>query len=417
MLRLGERCTAVRGPLICPAADGPRLTLIEDGLITLDSAGRINSVGPTPAGCTEPVTAPGAVWLPGFVDTHVHHPQTRIIGSGTGPLLDWLARSVFPEEARLADPAYAAEVTDEFIDALVAQGTTTSVVYGSSLPPATDALFAALAQAGLRADVGLTLMDQGCPEGVCVPDAVAQAASEALVDRWHGHDGGRLRFVVTPRFALSCSRAQMRAAGDLAEKHGLWVQTHIAENQAELKAVAAAFPEARDYLAVYADHGLAGPRTILAHCIWFDDAAWDRVAALGCTVSHCPDSNFFLGSGAMDLAAPAARGVRVGLGSDVGAGRSFSMRQAAASAWDAARIRRVDVGAEQLLWHATAGGAAACGRPEVGRLAPGLAGDLVAVDVPAYTLDRGPQAVYEALAFRRDVEPVRHTVVQGRVLR
>ncbi len=409
--------TPVRGRLVCPAADAPHLSIIDDGLVTFDADGRIASVGPAPAGCAVPETAPGAVWLPGFVDTHVHHPQTRIIGSATGPLLDWLAQSVFPEEARLADAAYAAAVTDEFCDALIAHGTTTAVVYGSSLPSATDQLFAALAARGLRADVGLTLMDRDSPDGVRVPADVAQAASEQLIARWHGHDGGRLRFVVTPRFALSCTRRQMRDAGDLAERHGLWVQTHIAENTAELAAVAAEFPEAADYLAVYADHGLAGPRTVLAHCIWFDDAAWDRVAALGCTVSHCPDSNFFLGSGAMDLAAPQARGVRVGLGTDVGAGRSFSLRQTAASAWDAARVRGARADAEGLLWLATAGGAAACGRPEVGRLAPGLAGDLVAIDVPAYVLDRSPQALFEALVFRRDAGPVRHTLVQGRRLR
>lgn len=411
------RWTAIRGRVLRPHPEQPRFERLDDALITLDGAGRIVSVGPAPADCAVPETAPGAVWMPGFVDTHVHYPQTRIIGSAQGPLLEWLERAVFPEELKFFDEGYASTVADEFCTALIDNGTTTASIFGSSAPGATEVLFAHLDWAGLRADVGLTLMDRGAPHGLCVPPSVALGAAEHFVEAWHGHDAGRLRFSITPRFALSCTSGLMRGAGDLAEKHALPIQTHIAENKAEIAATAEAFPEAHDYLSVYADHGLIGPRTLLAHCIWFDDAVWDRVAEAGCAVTHCPDSNFFLGSGAMRLAAPEVRGVRVGLGTDVGAGRTFSVPRTAASAYDAARITDSDTDAERLLWRATVGGAQAMGLEQVGLIEPGYAADLVAIDLPEWALREPPHRLFELLVFRHDAGPVRHTVVAGRCLR
>jgi guanine deaminase len=389
---------------------------MDDALLTVGPDGRLLAVEPAPPGCTVAVTAPGAVWMPGFVDTHLHYPQTRIIGSAHGPLLEWLDRAVFPEEMKFYDEGYASAVAEEFCGSLVRHGTTTSSIYGSSAPGATDLLFAHLDWAGLRADVGLTLMDRGAPRGVCVPATMALEASAHFVETWHGRDD-RLRFSVTPRFALSCTSELMRGAGDLAQRHGLPVQTHISENEAEIEATAQAFPESADYLSVYADHGLIGPKTLLAHCVWFDDGVWDRVAEAGCAVTHCPDSNFFLGSGAMRLAAPEARGIRVGLGTDVGAGRTFSVPRIAASAYDAARITESPTDAERLLWYATTGGAVALGLDRVGRLEPGFAADLVAIDVPDWLRAEPTQRLFETLIFCHDAGPVRHTVVAGRMLR
>jgi len=262
--------------------------------------------------------------------------------------------------------------------------------------------------------MGMTFMDRGAPDGVLVPAEKALAAAEDLVRRWHGFDGGRLRYCVTPRFALSCSAPLMRGAADLARRHDLWVQTHVAENTAEIAAVAERFPKAEDYLGVYADHGLVGHQTLLAHCIWFDEPAWDRVAAAGCAVSHCPDSNFFLGSGQMALDAPSRRGVRVGLGTDVGAGRSFSLRRVAAGAYDTALLTGSSADAESLLWLATAGGAQALGLGDrVGALRPGYEADLVAVDLPPHRAREGHE-LFEALAFEQDAGPVAGTYVRGR---
>ena len=412
----------LRGRLLCPRPEEARVEVLRDGLLEIDALGRIAAVGPAPADCDVEESFPGAVLLPGFVDTHVHFPQTRILGSASGPLLPWLLRSVFPEEARFAEARYAAAVAWEFCEQLVRHGTTCAAIYSSSHPIAATLLFTELERRGLRALAGLTLMDRGAPPELLLAAGPALAACTELVERWHGVDRGRLQFCVTPRFALSCTPELLRGAAALAERHGLPVQTHLAENCDEIAATAAAFPGSRDYLGVYEDHGLCGPRSLFAHCVHLSEESWDRMAAGGAAVAHCPDSNFFLGSGSMDLQAPTRRGVRVGLGTDVGAGRSFSLRQVMAAAHDAALVvagrgggERERVTAEGLLWHATRGGARALGLAQVGCLAPGYEADVVALDVPEAIGE--VEALFDAIAFRRDAGPARAVLVRGRTLR
>lgn len=408
------RLTTLRGRLLRPTETGG-IELIDDARIDIDPAGRIRSIAPADPDDPHPETRPGAIWIPGFVDTHVHFPQTRVIGSAAGPLLDWLETTVFPEEARFVERTYAETVADEFCAALAAAGTTTAAIYSASSPTATDALFAALDRHGLRARAGLTLMDRGAPPALCVPADVALPALERLVDRWHGHDD-RLHVCVTPRFALSCTDPLLRGAARLAERHDLWIQTHLSENDAEIAATRAAFPDAADYLAVYADRGLLGPHSLFAHCIWLSDSEWDRLAAADAAVAHCPDSNFFLGSGQMPLSCALDRGIRTGLGTDVGAGRTFSLRRIAASAYDTALITQSKTTPEALLWLATAGGAAALGYADrTGRLDPGYDADLVALDLPAHLGPNTPLTpLLDALLFRHDAGPAAATYVRGR---
>ena len=352
--------------------------------------------------------------VPGFVDTHVHYPQTRVIGRAGAPLLAWLEGTIFPEEARFASEPYARAVAASFVAALAAAGTTTASVYGSSHERATDVLFEALAASGLRARAGLTLMDQRSPEDLCVPRDAAMAACARLADRWHGHDGGRLGFAVTPRFALSCSRALMEDAARFADARGLPIQTHLSEHPAEGAAVLAEHPFASDYLGVYEAVGLLGPRTLLAHAIHLSDAEWDRIAARGARVAHCPDSNFFLGSGRMRLAAARRRGVVVGLGSDVAAGRSFDLRRAMSYAYDNALCLGDRVSAEDLFTMATLGGAQALGLDGVtGSLVPGKEADFLALSLPAPadSLD----AVLAQIAFSDGVRVERAFVRGARV--
>jgi guanine deaminase len=401
----------LRGRVLSPRAGEPRVDELADATIEIDADGRIVAVAPAPPGCTVPETHPGAVLLPGFVDTHIHFPQLRVLGSASGPLLEWLQRSVFPEEARFADRAYAAAVARELCDALIARGTTCAAIFSSSHPGATDALFGELDRRGLRGFTGLTLMDRGAPPAVLLEPGAALDACAALHERWHGHDRGRLQLSIVPRFALSCTEPLLRAAASFASRHGLLIQTHISENRDEIRATAEAFPGAVDYLAVYERYGLVGARTILAHCIWLSDREWERVAGHDAAVAHCPDSNFFLGSGCMPLAKASARGIRIGLGTDIGAGRTFSMRRVAASAYDTALLVEAPVTPEELLWRATAGGAAALGLGGViGRIAAGFDADLVAVDVPDAATGA---AAIDHLLFRHDAGPVRATYVRG----
>lgn len=408
---LRTSATRLRGSLLCPDPARPGFRLLEDGVIDVDDAGRIVAVTAAAPSEATPITHPGALLLPGFVDAHVHYPQTRILGSASGPLLDWLAAAVFPEEARFAAQAHAEAVAVEFCAAMIRQGTTCAAIFSSPHPAATDALFAELDRRGLRALAGLTLMDRGAPPENLLAAGPALAAAEALCERWHGHDRDRLRFCVTPRFALSCTPALLRGAADLARARGLWVQTHLAENHAELAATAAAFPGVRDYLAVYDDHGLCGERSLFAHCIHLEGDAWERLAARGAAVAHCPDSNFFLGSGAMRLRSASERGLRVGLGTDVGAGRTFSLRRVAARAYDAALLREAPIDAGEALWRATRGGALALGLADTcGALEPGLDADLAVIErPPAGDLRR----LLDAIVFGLDAGPVIAAYVRG----
>ena len=401
----------LRGRLLAPDPDAPGWTERADALVALDAGGRVVSVADAPAGCTVPETWPGAVILPGFVDGHLHYPQFRMTGSASGPLLTWLATTTFPEEARFAGPAYAEEVAHGLCGALAAAGTTTCSLYGSPHPAATDTLFRALDGWGLRAQAGMTLMDRDAPPENLLAPRAALAACRGHAARWHGHDDGRLRVVLTPRFAISCTPALLRGVGALAAELGLPIQTHISENTDEIAYTAELFGSSADYLGVYEDHGVLQAGTLLAHCIHLSASEWARLVAADAVVVHCPDSNFFLGSGVMGLQAALDRGARVCLGSDIGGGRAFSMRRVAARAYDASLLAGARVAPETLLWLATRGGARALGvGARVGCIAPGFDADLVAIDLPP----GGVGSIFDQLLFREDHGPVRATLVRGR---
>lgn len=413
---LDELPTTIRGRVLAP--DPATRTIVDwlDALIHVDAAGVITRIEAAPASTPVPPTWPGSVIVPGFVDTHLHFPQTKIVGSATGPLLEWLERSVFPEETRFVDREYATTVAATFCQRLAAAGTTCAGVYSSAHPAATEVLFEALDRAGLRATAGLTLMDRGAPAEVILDAATALATTADLVDRWHGHDDDRLRVAVVPRFALSCTPELLRGAARLARERAILVQTHLSENLAEITAAVAAFPGSRDYLSVYEDHGCVGSHVVFAHCVHLSHDEWGRLAAADMAVAHCPDSNFFLGSGCMPLRHALDHGVRVGLGTDIGAGRTFSIRRVAASAYDAALVCRQPVTPTELLWLATRGGSLVLGRGgRTGCIAAGYEADLVAIDVDDLTR-QDTARVIDAVLFDHDAGPVRATMVRGRVV-
>jgi guanine deaminase len=404
---------ALRGTVLTPLLQGG-VSFEQDGVVLVDERGRIRYVGSfarSPHRGVVRDVRPGLI-IPGFVDSHTHFPQTRIIGRATGPLLDWLEGSVFPEEARFRTPSYAEPVAKELVGRLIRSGTTTAAIFSSSSARATEILFAHLAESGLRAMVGLTWMDQRCPKVLAVPRSQALRDSTRLVRKWHGFDRGRLRFAVTPRFALSCSRAMLRAAGDFARAHELPVQTHIAENRREGDETLRAHPYASSYLDVYDKAGLLGPRTVLAHAIHLSASEWKRIADAGAAIAHCPDSNFFLGSGRMRVARARARAITVGLGSDVAAGRSFSLRRAMASAYDSALALGTPLAPSEYFRMATLEGAKALGLGDaVGSLEAGKDADLSVVPMPRAmaTLDDA----LAALVFDTDDVQMSQVYVRG----
>ena len=335
----------------------------------------------------------GGLVLPGFVDTHVHFPQVRMIGALGMPLLEWLQHSALPEEARLADAGYAGEVAAEFLTGLTSAGTTTALVFGSHFPAAVDVLFDQAAAVGVRITSGLVVSDR-----VLRPDLLTspqQAYDEGLVlaKRWHGV--GRSRYAVIPRFSLSCTEGLLDSCAALLDAvEGAWLTSHVNENLAEVAAVCALFEGCEDYLASYDGHGLVGARSVYAHNVHATPDELDVLAERGAAVSHCPTSNAALGSGLFPLREHVEHGVQVALGSDVGAGTGFSLLKEALQAYYMQQLlgdRGLPLGPAHLLHLATSAGARALGLAEqVGDLSVGKQLDVVRIRPAAGTpLDVG----------------------------
>ncbi len=315
----------------------------------------------------------------GFVDCHVHYPQTAIVAAWGRRLIDWLNLHTFPEEMRLADPAYAAAIADRYLDLVLAQGTTTVCTYATVHPHSAEAILAAAEARGMRIVAGKTCMDRNAPAGLRDTPARAHDETAALIARWHGR--GRLGVAVTPRFAPTSSPEQLEALGALWAAHpDCPMQTHLAEQTDECAWVAQLFPQARDYLDVYERVGLIGPGAIYGHAVHLTGRERARLAEAGAAVAHCPTSNTFIGSGLFDMGlAPA---VRVGLATDIGAGSSFSMLRTMAAAYEVAQLRGQALHPACLWWLATQGSARALRLDDrIGNIAPGMEADIVVIDL------------------------------------
>ncbi len=333
---------------------------------------------------------PGRIIAPGFIDLHVHFPQTDVIGSPADGLLRWLENYTFPHESRFADASYAGGVATVFLDELARNGVTTALVFCTSHPASVDVLMAQAQQRGLRLIAGKVLQDRHSPDGVRDETAQSLADTEALIRRWHGN--GRLGYAITPRFAPSCTPAQLRGAGELAAKYAdVWIQSHVAENRDEIRWARELFPASRSYLSVYDDFGLMRRRAIYAHCIHFDDADRALMRATGAAAAVCPTSNLFLGSGFFDYAGADRVGFNYGLASDVGGGTSFSPFHTMLASYYVGREGQTKPGLsltpQQLWWQHTGGAARALDLDGVvGNLQPGCEADFVVLDPQATPL-------------------------------
>lgn len=320
--------------------------------------------------------------VPGFIDTHIHFPQMDMIGACSPSLLPWLETYTFPEEMRFrgADPLIKFQAR-AFTKELASEGTTLAVVYSSSDFGTTQSLFEAFAGCGLRGIIGKVSMDQHGPEELLVSAEQDLRETEALLGTWHGRDG-RLFVALTPRFAPNCSPELMRGlAAFAAQDKSVYIQTHYAENQAEIDWVRQLYPKALDYLDVYDSFGLLGEKTILAHCIHTSLREQEQMRAKQIVVSHCPTSNMFLGSGLMPFSHYQQEGLKLSLGTDVGAGTSFSIWQTMAEAYKVAQLRGEPVSGTELLYAATLGAARSLGFASVGCLESGYEADFQLLDL------------------------------------
>jgi len=342
----------------------------------------------------------GCLVLPGFVDSHVHSAQIDVIASYGTALLDWLTTHTFPAEARHADHDHADSAAAHFVDALLAHGTTSAVVFPTVHAGSVDAIFAAAEARGMRLVAGKVLMDRNAPADLVDDVASAERDMEELIARWHGR--GRLAYAVTVRFAPTSSREQLALAGRLCRADPtLYMQTHLAENRAEVEWVRALFPEARSYLDVYAAAGLLHARSVFAHGIWLDDADRAALAAAGAQIAHSPSSNLFLGSGVFAWRAAHDAGVRVSLASDVGGGTSLSMLRTMADAYKVQALAGERLTAWQALHAATRGAAVALGlADEIGSLEAGRFADVCVWDAAAGSVATRRAAVARSLHER-----------------
>ncbi len=373
-----------------PASAGAgALEYFEDGILWIQD-GKVKAVGPADKLLPLPFNVsvreyPNHLIIPGFIDAHVHYPQTGMIGAHGNQLLDWLTRYTFPAEARFNDVEHARAVAEFFLQELLRNGTTTALVFCTVHPQSVNALFSAAKEKNLCLIAGKVLMDRNAPpELLDTPDS-AYEQSKKLIERWHGVD--RLQYAVTPRFAPTSSPEQLQVAGKLLREYpDLYLHTHLAENADELKWVQQLFPASSDYLNVYEQAGLVGRRSVFAHGVHLCDSECQRIAAAGATVAHCPTSNLFLGSGLFDLQKMQQHGVNVALGTDVGAGTSFSLFRTLDEAYKIQQLQGVNLDPLQAFYYATLGAARALDLPQIGNLAVGRDGDFVILDLDATPL-------------------------------
>ncbi|HEX8540216.1 MAG TPA: guanine deaminase [Pseudomonas sp.] len=362
-----------------------------DGLLLVDN-GKISAIGhasdllATLDAAVEVIEYKDALITPGFIDTHIHLPQTGMVGSYGEQLLDWLNTYTFPCEKQFADPAHAAEVADIFLKELLRNGTTTALVFGSVHKESVEAFFQAAEKLDLRMIAGKVMMDRNAPDYLTDTPESGYADSKALIERWHGK--GRLHYAVTPRFAPTSTPEQLTLAGQLLTEYpDLYMQTHISENLQEVEWVKALFPERSGYLDVYDHFKLLGQRSVFAHGVHLCDAECARLAETGSAISFCPTSNFFLGSGLFNLPMAEKHKVNVGMGTDVGGGTSFSILQTLNEAYKVMQLQGAKLSPFKSLYLATLGGARALRlENKIGSLQPGNEADFLVLDYHATPL-------------------------------
>ena len=383
-----------------PFHDGPAAARHETHGAVLIEGGRIADVGPAEvllarhpkARMTDYGTA---LISAGFIDAHVHYPQTAIVASWGKRLIDWLNQYTFPEEMRFHDPAYADLIANRYLDLALAHGTTSMCSYATIHPTSVDAFFSAAQIRGMRAFAGKTCMDRNAPAGLCDTAQSAYDDSKALLQKWHGQD--RLSYVITPRFSPTSTPEQLQALGALWREYpDCLMQTHLSEQTDEIAWVRDLFPQSRDYLDTYEAQGLLREGAVYGHAIHLTQRERARLTEAGASLVHCPTSNTFIGSGLFDMGL--AQSLRVGLATDTGGGSSFSMLHTMAAAYEVAQLRGQALHPSQLIWLATVGSARALhAENRIGNIARGMEADLVVLDLASTS------AIAQASARAEDI--------------
>ena len=360
------------------------LMIIKDGLI--ESIGEANELLPTLDDNIDVTHYKSGLMMPGFIDTHVHYPQTEMIASYGEQLLEWLENYTFPFERQFSDLEHGKNVAEFFLSQLLEAGTTTALVFGTVHKASVDAFFTVAQQKKLRMICGKVLMDQNCPDYLSDTAQTGYDDSKALIEKWHNTD--RLQYAITPRFAPTCSTEQLNKAGQLLAEHpSVYLHTHLSENKAEIAWVKALFPDSTGYLDVYDKSKLLGRRSVFAHGVHLHDEECQRLGETNSAIAFCPSSNLFLGSGLFNLQQAQKFDVNVGLGSDIGAGTTFSMLSTINEGYKTQQLRQEKLSPFQSLYLATLGGARALDlEGTIGNFVRGAEADFVLLDYHATPL-------------------------------
>ncbi|MTH98297.1 guanine deaminase [Roseibium sp. RKSG952] len=358
---------------------------LRDGLLVIDGE-KIKDFGPWEQLSQrypdlEVTTYKDRLILPGLIDTHIHYPQTEMVAAYGEQLLEWLEKYIFPTELQFRDKLHARKIADVFLDLLLANGTTTAQVFTTTFAQSVDAFFEACTERNICMIAGLTGMDRPglAPEEYLDTAETFYVNSKDLIERWHNK--GRNKYAISPRFALGSTQEQLDCCGKLkGEYPDTWVNTHMSENRKEIAQVAEVFPDAKDYLNVYERAGIVGPKFTAGHSIHLDNDCWHRMAQSDASVSFCPASNLFLGSGLflIEKAKSVETPVRTGLGTDMGAGDTFSIFRVLNSAYKVSALQNQKMGVFKGLYLATLGGAKSLHLDhEIGSFDPGKFADFI----------------------------------------
>ncbi len=330
----------------------------------------------------------GKMIVPGFVDTHIHYPQCEMVGAYGEQLLDWLNKHTFPAEKRYNDLEYAREMSAFFIKQLLRNGTTTALVFGTVHPESVEALFESARHINMRMIAGKVMMDRNAPDYLLDTAESSYSQTKALIERWHNN--GRLLYAITPRFAPTSSPEQLEMVQRLRQEYpDVYLHTHLSENKDEVAWVKALYPEHKNYLDVYHHYGMTGRKSVFAHCVHLEDAEWDCLHQTQSSIAFCPTSNLYLGSGLFNLPNAWRKKVRVGMGTDIGAGTTFNMLQTLNEAYKIMQLQSYRLSAYEAFYLATLGGADALGLADtIGNFNLGKEADFVVLEPTATPLQQ-----------------------------
>lgn len=370
--------------------------VVKDGLI--EQVGEAATLLPNLPKDVEVTHYTNGLITPGFIDTHIHYPQSEMIASYGDQLLEWLQNYTYPAERQFSDPQRAADIAEFFLDQLLEAGTTTALVFGTVHKTSVDVFFEAAQKRELRMICGKALMDQNCPDDLSDTAESGYTDSKALIEKWHGID--RLQYAVTPRFAPTCSRKQLDKAGELLKAYpDVYMHTHLCENKKEIEWVAELFPESDSYLEVYDKSGLLGRRSVFAHSVHLSEQDCQRLGETDSNIAHCATSNLFLGSGLFNLKQAEAHDINVGVGTDIGAGTSFSILRTLNEAYKIQQLRGEKLTPFKSFYLATLGGAVSLDLDDkIGNFEAGKEADFIVLDYQATELMARRMAQCKSLA-------------------